>query len=109
MDLGLWPLCAMLAVLFGFATKLITGGYLNMNWLVYPLAWIAAPIVYFISKESEPKNDIKLELEFETPKEVEPKKDEVLSKSDWDIICAQAVEQAKLVHPALFKHLRLRT
>ena len=95
MDLGSWPFYAMLVVMFGFTAKLITGGYLNMNWLVYPLAWIVAPIVYFISKESEPKNDIKLELEFETPKEVEPKKDEVLSKSDWDIICAQAVEQAK--------------
>ena len=85
MDLGLWPIYAILAVVVGFITRL------GMNWLIYPLAWILSPLEYFMSDRS----DTKEELEFETPKEVEPKKDEVLSESDWDIICAQAVEQAK--------------
>ena len=90
MDLGLWPLCAMLAVLFGFMIRLDI-----MNWILYPLVWILSPLEYFMSGRSDTKEEIELELKFEPPKEVEPEKDEVLSESDWDIICAQAVEQAK--------------
>jgi len=90
MDLGLWPLCAMLAVLFGFVIRLDI-----MNWILYPLVWILSPLEYFMSGRSDTKEEIELELKFEPPKEVEPEKDEVLSESDWDIICAQAVEQAK--------------
>ena len=66
-----------------------------MNWILYPLVWILSPLEYFMSDRSDTKEEVELELKFEPPKEVKPEKDEVLSESDWDIICAQAVEQAK--------------
>ena len=94
MDLGLWPIYAMLAIGFGFVAQLLASGS-GMNWILYPLVWILSPLEYFMSDRSDTKEEVELELKFEPPKEVKPEKDEVLSESDWDIICAQAVEQAK--------------
>ena len=91
MDLGLWPLYAMLAIVFGF---MVAGGLDIMNWILYPIVWILAPLEYFMSDKPDVQEE-ELELIIEPPKRDKPEKDEVLSESDWDTICAQAVKQAK--------------
>ena len=78
-DLGLWPMYAMLLVAFGFVIKLLSK---------------LGPIPIKRQRTTVPIALNKVEPVQTKPK-LRPKKVEVLSKNDWDTICSQAVEQAK--------------
>ena len=70
MDLGLWPLYAMLAIVFGF---MVAGGLDIMNWILYPIVWILTPLEYFMSDKPDVQEE-ELELIIEPPKGINQKR-----------------------------------
>jgi len=91
MDLGLWPEFLIFALIFGFITRIMYGTLCSI------FGWIARPITDVVCQEnfSKPTN-LEPITKIEGTIEIGVEEDkEMLSESDWDTICAQAVEQAK--------------